>query len=207
MEIRSRSIRLLSSMVLLMAVMRVSTSRRDRQSSFSSAASGVLQSHAVTFRAHFNIECTLWDSNDKANVWSCLLLSCVTLGQAASDVSPHSPHSPDNLLQLGHHNFVTFLSFAQTSCPLIEFENLFLLTRITLLFTGHTKHSLLTCVVRSPLILVILSSASVHCFSSPGLTPPQGWEGEPRARSLVTAPPRLLVLGVTHRAASLDWAW
>ena len=147
MEIRSRSIRLLSSMVLLMAVMRVSTSRRDRQSSFSSAASGVLQSHAVTFRAHFNIECTLWDSNDKANVWSCLLLSCVTLGQAASDVSPHSP---DNLLQLGHHNFVTFLSFAQTSCPLIEFENLFLLTRVTLLITGRALSTRCSPVLSGP---------------------------------------------------------
>ena len=50
MEIRSRSIRLLSSMVQLMAVMRVSTSRLESPSSFSSEASGVLQSHGVTFR-------------------------------------------------------------------------------------------------------------------------------------------------------------
>ena len=55
MEIRSRSIRLLSSMVLLMAVIKVSTSRRDRQSSFSSADSGVLQNtRLVTIRTHFN---------------------------------------------------------------------------------------------------------------------------------------------------------
>ena len=104
MEIRSRSMRLLSSMVQLMAVMRVSTSRLESPSSFSSEARGVLQSHGVTFRT---LLMQLVDTKIMFADVCCELLSCVTLGRAASDVN-----SPHNLLQLGHHNSVTFLSFA-----------------------------------------------------------------------------------------------
>ena len=68
MEIRSRSMRLLSSMVQLMAVMRVSTSRLESPSSFSSAARGVLHSHGVTFRTLL-----MHARGFRDNVWTCLL--------------------------------------------------------------------------------------------------------------------------------------